>query len=286
MVVTTDRPIEDMLQGDENKFEQDETQKDRMGVPEGRDRAIAQYSVGSLYNITNQSGVKRPFSEDPHVRPFTMGTAMPELLRTTRQPVPDFWTYDGAQPTIGAQGKTATSRYQMLPHKKVTEQQAVEWNRIGSKKGWQFNSRQAGPGGVGERKPTFTSDGFPKTIEQNRWFPVPRSEENQHRAVRLMPAIDIENNSRGIGLTGPGAGNGGMAGGYKEINQSRLAALPIPAEKFNWTGTRLVGTGRENEGIGAGAGGFRAGYKSQYPDRPSFPERRTMGLSRVTQNAA
>jgi len=284
MVVVVERPIEDMLQGEEGKFEQDETDTARMGVPKDNNRAIAQFSAGSLYNVTNQFGVRVPFTEDPHVAPFTMGTAYPESLRTARHPVPDFWVYDGAQPTIGAQGKTASSRYQMLPHKQVTEQDAVEWNRVGSKKGWMFNARQNGPGGVGEDIPSFTADGWPNQIEQNRWFPVPRTEESQDRATHLMPAIDIENNSRGIGRTG--TQNGGMAGGYHEITKSRLASLPIPSAKFNWTGNRLAGTAREDESTRGGAGGFRAGYRSQYPDRPVFPQRRTMGISRVTQNAA
>jgi len=80
-----------------------------------------------------------------------------------------------------------------------------------------------------------------------------------------------------------------MAGGYKEVNPARLSQLPIPMAKYNWTGTRLSGTGREDQGggtLGSGAGGFRSGYASKYPTRPSFPVRRTTGLSRVTQNAA
>jgi hypothetical protein len=265
-----------------------EEEKEEAKVPAPGDRAVAQFSVGSLYAITNQYGVTKPFIEDPKVGAFTSGKAVPEALRTARHPVQDFFVYDGAHATIGAQGKVHTSRDQLLPNRRITEQSAVEWNRVGSKKGWMFNGapQQQGPGGTGENFPTHTSDGFINSIKKNRWFPVPRSAENQGRATRDLPAIDIENNARGIGVTGSGSGNGGMQGGYKEINPRRLAALPVPREKYNWTGTRLVATGREDQGAGAGAGGYRAGYASTYPDRPSFPERRTTGLSRVTQNAA
>jgi len=263
------------------KFERDETEKERIGAPEGSgDRAIAAFSAGNLYNLTNQNGVTKPLTEDPRVEPFTMDKYVPEHFRTARHAVPDFWTYDGAQPTLGAQGKTATSRYQLLPHKQLTEQQFMDPQRFGSKKGWGFNQFTEGPVGKPERTPTHTDDGFTDNLKHNRWFPVPRSEEKQHTAARLFPAIDIENNSRGIGVTGPNSGSGGMAGGYHEINPSRLAKLPIPAKKFNWTGTELVGTGRRDVGVGAGAGGFRAGYNSNYPYRPNFPTRRATGLSR------
>ena len=149
--------------------------------------------------------------------------------------------------------------------------------------------QQNTPGFSGENTPTHTSDGFIHRIKDNKWSPMERLPEKQGLATREMPAIDIENNARGIGTTGGGSGNGGMAGGYKEVNPARLSQLPIPMAKYNWTGTRLHGTGREDQGggsLGAGAGGFRAGYASQYPTRPSFPVRRTTGLSRVTQNAA
>jgi len=270
------------------KGEVPEEEKEEAQVKVVGNRAMAQFSVGSLYNITNQQGVTKPFIEDPKVGAFTSGKAVPDVLRTAKHPVQDFFVYDGAHATIGAQGKTHTSRQQLLPNKRITEQSALEWNRVGSKKGWMFNGspQQKGPGGTGENVPTHTSDGFVSDIQQNRWFPIPRSAEKQGLAVRQFPAIDIENNARGIGRTGGGSGGGGMAGGYHEITKSRLDALPIPTEKFNWTGSRLVGTGRENEGPAAGAGGYRAGYASIYPDRPSFPQRRTTGLSSVTQNTA
>lgn len=289
MVFDAETPrLDDMLVTEDPKGEVEKDEKEDAKVPSAGDRAMAQFSVGSLYAITNQQGVSKPFIEDPKVGAFTTGKAVPDALRTTRHPVQDFFVYDGAHATIGHTGKVHTSRDQLLPNKRITEQSAVEWNRVGSKKGWMFNGapQQDGPGGTGEDVPTHTSDGFISTIPKNRWFPVPRSAENQGRAIRDMPAIDIENNARGIGRTGAGSGNGGMAGGYREVNQRRLAALPIPMEKFNWTGTRLTGTGREDQNPGAGAGGYRAGYASAYPDRPVFPERRTTGLSRVTQNAA
>lgn len=264
------------------------SEKQDARVPVAGDRAMAQFSAGSLYAITNQYGVSKPFIQDPKVAPFTTGKPVPGELRTAKHPVQYFWVYDGAQPTLAAQGKIQTSRDQILPNKRITEQQAVEWNRVGSKKGWMFNGspQQQGPGATGENVPTHTDDGYIGRIAETRWFPIPRSEAKQGVAAREFPAIDIENNARGIGVTGAGSGSGGMQGGYKDVNKQRLQRLPIPMAKYNWTGTRLTGTARENEDLGSGAGGFRAGYASAYPDRPSFPQRRTNGLSRVTQNAA
>jgi len=263
-----------------------EEEKEMESIPVPGDRAMAQFSMGSLYATTNQYGVTKPFIEDPKVGAFTSGKAVPESVRLARHSVPDFYVYDGAHATIGATGKTASTREQLLPKKSVTEQSAIEWNRIGSKKGWMFNGRQEGPGAMGEDVPTGTQDGWTQHIKQNHWFPLPRSETKQGLATREMPAIDITNNARGIGSGGSGRQGGGMHGGYQEVNQARLRSLPIPMEKFNWTGNRLAGTAREDQGAGAGAGGYRAGFASMYPDRPSFPERRTTGLSRVTQNAA
>lgn len=78
-----------------------------------------------------------------------------------------------------------------------------------------------------------------------------------------------------------------MAGGYQEVNAERLSSLPIPQAKYNWTGTRVHGTGREDQANNqGGAGGYRAGYASQFPSRPSFPQGRTTGISRTTQSAA
>lgn len=258
-------------------------------IPEGGDRAIAEFAEGSLYAHTNQFGVQKPFQLEPRVASQSSSFAYPESLRTTKHPVQDFWVYDGAQPTLAATGKISTTVEQILPDQRIREQDAVEWQRVGSKKGWMFNGspQQEGPGGSGENVPTHTDDGYVQRIAENRWFPTPRSAEKQGLATRDLPAIDIENNARGIGVTGPGSGNGGMAGGYRAVNPERLKTLPIPNAKFNWTGTRLHGTARESQGrVGSGAGGYRAGYQSQYADRPYIPMRRTTGLSRVTQNAA
>lgn len=254
------------------------------GTPGGTDRAMAAFGVGSLRGITNQYGVQKEFIVEKRVASQSSDFAYPESLRTAKHPVQDFWVYDGAQPTIGQQGKIATTRDQILPNRRIREQDAIEWNRVGSKKGWMFNGppQQNAPGAMGESFPTHTDDGFVSTIADRRWTPVPREAAKQGLATRDLPAIDIENNARGIGVTGPGSGNGGMAGGYREVNKERLGALPIPMAKYNWTGTRLQGTARTD----TGAGGFRSGYQSVYPDRPSLPMRRTTGLSRVTQNAA
>ena len=269
------------------------SEEDRENAPKpSGDRAVAMFSDGSLRNHTNQLGTQgRQFQLEPHVGSVSSSFAYPDTLRTTRHPVQDFWVYDGAHPGLVDRGKIATTREQVLPDKRIMEQDAVEWQRVGSKKGWMFNGppQQNAPGFMGENMPSHTDDGFVSRIRDNKWQPVPRSAELQGLATRDMPAIDIENNARGIGVTGPGSGNGGMAGGYKEINPARLKALPIPMSKFNWTGSRLAGTAREDQGgseLGSGAGGYRAGYASQYPMRPSFPLRRTTGLSRVTQNAA
>ena len=149
-----------------------------------------------------------------------------------------------------------------------------------------FNGRpQSDYGGQGENKPTHTTDGFIESIRKNKWQPLHREQDKQGLATREMPAIDIVNNARGIGTTGASSGSGGMAGGYREVNPRRLARLPVPMAKYNWTGNRLSGTGREDQSLQHGAGGFRSGYVSKYPIRPVFPERQTRGISRVTQNA-
>ena len=256
------------------------------------DRAKKEFGNKSLRNTTNQQGTNGyEFKLLPSLAAVSSSFPYPEALLKAKHPVQDFWVYDGAHPGLTDRGKISTSIDQILPNKKITEQDAIEWNRIGSKKGWMFNGppQQNTPGFSGENTPTHTSDGFIHRIKDNKWSPMERLPEKQGLATREMPAIDIENNARGIGTTGGGSGNGGMAGGYKEVNPARLSQLPIPMAKYNWTGTRLHGTGREDQGggsLGAGAGGFRAGYASQYPTRPSFPVRRTTGLSRVTQNAA
>ena len=280
----------DRVVGTQDVVEQEQGE-DTSGTPmSSGDRAIRAFGQKSLYNLTNQYGVQKPFIVDKKISSISSDFAYPESLRTARHAVPDFWVYDGAHPTIGHTGKINTSRDQILPNKRITEQDAMEWQRVGSKKGWMFNGppQQDKPGFSGEDMPTHTSDGYIKRIQENRWNPVPRSEEKQGLAVRELPAIDIENNARGIGVTGPGSGSGGMSGGHREVTRERLARLPIPMARYNWTGTRLQGTAREDQGgnMGSGAGGYRAGYNSMYPDNPSQPMRRTAGLSRVTQNAA
>lgn len=258
--------------------------------PQG-DRAVAMFSDGSLRNHTNQFGTQgKKFHLEPHLASVSSSFAYPQALVESKHPVQDFWVYDGAHPGLTDRGKIATTREQVMPDKRIMEQDAIEWNRVGSKKGWMFRGTpQENYGHQGENFPTHTDDGYINRVRENKWTPVPRDPELQGLATRDMPAIDIENNARGIGVTGSGSGNGGMAGGYREINPNRLRMLPVPMAKYNWTGTRLAGTGREDQGgteLGSGAGGYRAGYASKYPVRPSFPLRRTTGLSRVTQNAA
>lgn len=258
------------------------------GIQSG-DRAQSQFGYGSLRSHTNQSGTSgREFNLIPSVAAVSSAFPYSEALVRAKHPVQDFWVYDGAHPGLADRGKISTSLDQVLPNKRVKEQDAVEWNRVGSKKGWMFNGtpQQEKPGGTGENMPTHTSDGFINRVRDNKWFPMERSSEKQGLATRELPAIDINNNARGIGVTGEGSGNGGMAGGYRAVNAERLARLPIPMARFNHTGTRLAGTGREDQGLGSGAGGRRSGYASSYPIRPSFPLKRTIGISKVTQNAA
>lgn len=261
-------------------------------MPQGMDRAIKQFSDGSLRNHTNQMGTAgKTFQVMPGIKAISSEFAYQEALVRSKHPVQDFWVYDGAYPGLKDRGSIATTREQILPDKRIKEQDAIEWNRVGSKKGWMFEGppQQNAPGHSGENVPTHTQDGFISRIRDTKWSPVPRSTDKQGLATRDMPAIDIENNARGIGVTGQGSGNGGMSGGYRDVNPERLAALPIPMAKYNWTGTRLFSTGREDQGggtLGNGAGGYRSGYASVYATQPSFPIRRTTGISRVTQNAA
>ena len=265
-----------------------EEDKTEGSAPSG-DRAMAQFGRGSLINETNIMGTEGyKFKLEPKLASISQTEGYSIKLKEARHPVQDFWVYDGAHPGLTDRGSIATSRDQILPDHRISEQEAVEWQRVGSKKGWMFNGKpQEADGHEGENFPTHTNDGYIHTIKNHKWTPLARSSEKQGLATRQMPAIDIENNARGIGVSGPGSGNGGMAGGYRQVNKQRLDALPIPMAKYNWTGSRLAGTGREDQGhVGSGAGGYRSGYASQYSDRPSFPVRRTTGLSRITQNAA
>ena len=187
------------------------------GLP-GGDRAQKEFGYGSLRAHTNQSGTGGyTFQVIPSIAAISSSFAYSEALLKAKHPVQDFWVYDGAHPGLTDRGKIATSLDQVLPNKRVTEQECVEWNRVGSKKGWMFNGspQQEGPGSSGENMPTHTSDGYISRIYDNKWVPEERSEEKQGLATRQMPAIDIENNARGIGLSGEGTGSGGMAGGYR-----------------------------------------------------------------------
>ena len=253
------------------------------------DRAMAQFSTGTMRAQTNQMGTAgKTFHVDPWNGAVSSDFPYSEKLTKAKQPVQDFWVYDGAHPGLTDRGTMATSREQIMPNKRISEQDAIEWNRVGSKKGWMFNgSPQEEYGHAGENVPTHTDDGWVDSIAKHKWTPLGRSIDKQLAAHHDLPAIDIENNARGIGTSGGGrSGGGGMTGGYQEVNKDRLKFLPIPMAKFNWTGNRLHGTGREDQGKQHGAGGYRSGYASQYPVRPVFPERRTTGLSRVTQSAA
>jgi hypothetical protein len=262
-----------------------EEDKDKPMAVSG-DRAINEFSRGTIRAETNQLGTQgRKFSLEPTLASISSAFANSQKLVEAKHKVQDFWVYDGAYPGLTDRGSISTSRDQILPDKRITEQDAMEWQRIGSKKGWMYEGRpQEEYGSQGENIPTHTDDGFISSISKHKWKPTPRSGENQGLAMHEMPAIDIENNARGIGTTGAGSGSGGMAGGYREVNPERLKRLPIPMAKFNWTGSRLAGTGREDQALGAGAGGFRSGYTSQYTDRPAYMQYRTAGLNRLTKS--
>lgn len=239
------------------------------------DRAQKEYGVNDLYNLTNGMGPPK-FHLEPGLKAVSSDFPYPETLSTTKQPVPSFWTYSSAYPGLTDRGKIATSLDQVLPNKRITEQDAIEWNRVGSKKGWMFCGKpQQGYGYSGENVPTHTDDGFLDLIGKNKYHALPRSAEKQGIATRELPAIDIVNNARGIGVTGPNSGNGGMAGGYHAVQPDRLTALPVPMEKFCWTGSRLQGTARTDRG----AGGRRSGYDSVYPMQPNIPIRRSFGIT-------
>ncbi len=241
------------------------------------DRAVKEFGKPSLRDYTNQEGCDgKKFSVMPSMRPFVSDGYYPDSLRTAKPPVQDFWVYDGAQPTLGHNGSTPTSLDQLLPASKLRQQTFVDWYRVGSKKGWMFNGppQEEYDAPSGENVPTFTSDGWMDQIKYNRWEPMAVDPALQRVAHQDLPAIEVENNARGIGVTGQGSGNGGMAGGYKEVNPERLKQLAIPMKKFNHTGDTVHGTGRLDQGARQGAGGFRSGYNSQYGDFPALLIRR------------
>lgn len=228
-----------------------------------KNKATSEFGNKTLRAETNHYGPSKPFQLAPRLKAISSDFPNPDSLRTARHRVPSFYVYDGVQHLTSGVEKVYSDRSQDVhKHKhRLYDADFMTYARFGSKKGWL------------EDRPTHTSDGFLDSISKNKWKPLARSEEKQSVALRDMPAIDIENNARGIGHVGSNSGNGGMAGGYKEVTKSRLATLPIPMGKYNWTGTRLKGTRRE--------AGFTAGYKSMYSDRPAFQEKRVTGISRI-----
>lgn len=240
---------------------------------------LREYGRHSLRAETNQEGCTDHFYPSKEIEAISTNSAFPDKLRTAKLPVQNFWTYDGAYNTVTHGGKMAGNPDELLPVERLHEADFVAYQRYGSKKGWLYNSPECGVGPYRpEQYPTHTQDGWPNQIKQRRWRPDPSDPTKQELAERQMPKIDIVNNARGIGRTGEGSGSGGMSGGYQEVNPKRLKFLPIPQAKFNWTGTRAVRTGREDQSgaaMGAGAGGFRAGYASRYPSRVYIPPSRS-----------
>ena len=99
------------------------------------DRAKKEFGNKSLRNTTNQQGTNGyEFKLLPSLAAVSSSFPYPEALLKAKHPVQDFWVYDGAHPGLTDRGKISTSIDQILPNKKITEQDAIEWNRIGSKK--------------------------------------------------------------------------------------------------------------------------------------------------------
>lgn len=243
---------------------------------------LAQQAYGrkSLRAHTNWQGCDTQFSVLPELRPYVSDHYNPQSLVKAKHAVEPFWTYDGAQATLHNHEKQPGSTDDILPPSKLQERDFIVYQRYGSKKGWLYNSPNQSKGPYWpEDKPTHTEDGWTEQIKNNRYTVMETSKEKQGMYSREIPFIDIQNNARGIGVSGPGKGQGGMAGGYQAINPQRLEKLPVPKASSNWTGSRPHGTARTDMaggGTGAGAGGFRSGYLSQYPERPYIPDRRKM----------
>jgi hypothetical protein len=266
----------EMQIGTNMKQEDIDDHNKRTGQNVSGDRAQREFGEGSLRNHTNQFGTNGyKFQLTPAEKAVSSEFLTPEALRTAKHPVQDFFVYDGAQPTIGHTGKTYTRQEHVLPNKRIKEEDAIEWNRVGSKKGWMFNGMpQEEYGHSGENVPTHTDDGYVDTIKNHKWQPLMTTDESQGLSQREQPDIYRTNLARGIGVSRGGYGS--MAGGYKQVTQERLRTLAKPMAKYNHTGSRKRGTGRTDAAgtsSNAGAGGYRAGYASVYPSRPSIFKR-------------
>lgn len=221
----------------------------------------------SLFNFANRRPPKTGKTVlDPRLNAYS-DKRMSMKVTKAKQPVPPFYTYDGAEDTLGNLPKVNTHVNQLLPNNQLTEQRFMDWQRVGSKKGWMFYGRANPSGPQGENFPThFMSD---KLLHKIPSKPIQMTPESQDPTMNDLQARLQINNARGIGITGPSAGLGGMAGGRQEITPGRLVNKMLPNNKFNYFGTRPSGTGREDnllfDGSANGAGGYRAGWNSLYP---------------------
>jgi len=191
--------------------------------------------------------------------------------------------YDGAVPNIHTPTKIPGSSDDLLPVLRLQEADFVEFQRAGSKKGWTFHSPMSGEstGFYPHKTPQHEIHGWMSQLTKRRRTKAITDPTSQIAVTRDFEDINRTNNARGIGITGPSSGNGGMAGGYQEVQPERLRVLPAPNPRFNFMGTRLAHTQRGDDsgiGNGAGAGGFRSGLSSRYPERPQFVEQRRPGM--------
>jgi len=250
------------------------------GRTNSSDPAVKEFSRGSLRNETNWEGCDDHFVPLKEIQNISNNGQFTEALEKAKLPVHNFWVYDGAIPNIHTHPKVPASADDLLPPLRLSEADFVEFQRAGSKKGWTFHSPMSGEGPYyPHTKPQHEIHGWMSQLTKRRRHKQIDDPNPQIAVTRDFESINRTNNARGIGITGPSSGNGGMAGGYQEVQPERLRVLPAPNPRFNFMGTRLAHTQRDDDsGPGAGAGGFRSGLSSRYPERPQFVERRRPGM--------
>lgn len=263
---------------EEKQEDKDEYEGKRTKIPVSDDRAVNEFSEGSLRAVTNQFGTQgKKFHVEPRLASVSSAFPYSDTLHEGHA-IQDFFVYDGAQATIGAQGKMATSRDQVMPNKRIREQDAIYWNRVGSKKGYMFETNFEDNYVPGETIPssTYLRGDSKKGVKRHKWTPIPRTTDSQGMALRDEPDVQRTNLGRGIGVSRGGYGS--MAGGYQQVTKERIRSLAKPMAKWNHTGNRQLGSARTDRSGTAnrGAGGYRSGYKSIYPDFPYFINRKSL----------
>lgn len=298
---TVELSVEDIykVNGDNKKKRTRQSGKDYDLTPEeeaardvdvARDQATEEYARPSLAALSKPGlGTNRNFSLSKEVENATSNFSYSDALRTARFPVPRFFTYDGAQhaPTLTGTGKVATSVEQILPVKPIPVETAVSWNRVGSKKGWTFN----GPWdpttkATGDEKPTSTflrgdNVGY---VKQHRWIPLEMTEEAQQSTVNTE---EVQRNNLARGATNSDYGK--VVGGLREFNKERAKPLTRPQATYNFMGSRPAKSARTDmsgANDNGGAGGFRSGRQSHYPEFPQLPKRRSLRVPKPIQPVA